>query len=217
MREMIEDIRSRQPVTLLLVAVNIIVFMVLSYLGDTENGLFMAMHGASFTPFIVEEGEYYRLVTCMFLHFGIEHLFNNMLVLFFLGDTLEKMLGKVRFLSLYLLSGIAGNVLSVWIDLQRNDFAVSAGASGAIFGVIGALACAVIINKGKIPEYSGRRLLIMAALSVLQGVTATGVDAYAHLGGFAAGFLIALLFGRRLRSYGKKAEEIPVYDYRDIF
>lgn len=214
---MIAVIRTRQPVNLLLIAVNVVVFIVLSFLGDTENAVFMAMHGASFTPFVVDAGEYYRLFTCMFLHFGMEHLFNNMLVLFFLGDTLEKMLGKVRYLILYLTAGIAGNLLSVWMDLQNNDFAVSAGASGAIFGVIGALACAVIINRGKIPEYSGKRLLIMAGLSVLQGVTASGVDVWAHLGGFIAGVLIALLFWKKLRKSGNRPEPIPVCDYEELF
>lgn len=217
MQEIIAGIRSRQPVNLLLVAVNVIVFVVLSFLGDTEDGWFMAMHGASYTPYVVVDGEYYRLFTSMFLHFGMEHLFNNMLVLFFLGDTLEKMLGKVRYLMLYLAAGLAGNMLSVWIDLQTRDFAVSAGASGAIFGVIGALACAVIINKGKIPEYSGKRLLVMAGLSILQGVTASGVDVWAHLGGFIAGFLIALLFWKKLRKNGNQPEPIPVCDYEDLF
>lgn len=210
------ELRAKKPVTLLLIAGNIVVFLILSFLGDTENALFMARHGASFTPLVVGGKEYYRLISCLFLHFGIEHLLNNMLALFFLGDTLERVLGSIRFLVLYMASGIAGNLLSTAIDLYTQDFAVSAGASGAIFGVIGALVCAVLLNKGRIPESSGRRMLLMAGLSVLQGVTASGVDKWAHLGGFVSGFLIALLFGRKLRSAGRKEQTVPVCDYTDL-
>lgn len=199
MQEIIDFIRSRQPVNLIIVAVNIIVFIVLSFLGDTESAYFMVNHGANFTPFTLD-GEYYRLVTCMFLHFGIEHLFYNMLVLIFLGDTLEKAAGKVRYLIIYMVGGIAGNIVSVWFDMRTEDYAVSAGASGAIFAVIGALVCVVILNKGKLEDYSGRRLLLMAALSVAEGLTSTGIDNCAHVGGLVTGFLLALLFHRKLRS-----------------
>lgn len=200
MKEFIAFIKSRQPVNLLMVAINIVVFIVISLMGDTEDARFMAMHGAGFTPFIVDGKEYYRLVTSMFLHFGIEHLFYNMLILIFLGDSLEKLVGKVRFAIIYLAGGVAGNVVSLLVDLRTKEYAVSAGASGAIFAVIGALVCAVILNKGKLPEYSGKRLLVMAGLSVLQGFTAQGIDNWAHIGGMVTGFLIALLFHRKLCS-----------------
>ena len=158
----------------------------------------MLGHGASFVPLIVERGEYYRLFTSMFLHFGIEHLFNNMLVLIFLGDMLEKLAGKWRYLLIYLLGGLGGNLLSLAMELRSGEFAVSAGASGAIFAVIGALVFLVVRHRGRIPGVSGRRLLLMAALSLFQGFFSTGVDAMAHLGGFLSGFVLALvLIGRR--------------------
>lgn len=197
MQEITDFIRSRQRVNLIIVTINVVVFIVLSFLGNTESALFMAGHGACFTPYLLE-GEYYRLVTCMFLHFGIEHLFYNMLVLIFLGDTLEKMVGKIRYLIIYMVGGIAGNIVSVYFEIRKEEYAVSAGASGAIFAVIGALVCAVILNKGKLEDYSGRRLLLMAGLSVMEGLTSTGVDNWAHIGGLAAGFLLGLLFYRKL-------------------
>ena len=147
MQELLSFIRTRQPVNLFLVAVNILVFIVLSIIGDTQDAWFMAAHGACYTPFVLEYGEYYRLFTCMFLHFGIEHLFYNMLLLIFVGDTLEKTAGKVRYLLIYLIGGLAGNILSVWAGMDRAEYAVSAGASGAIFAVIGALIWIVLRNK----------------------------------------------------------------------
>ena len=83
----------------------------------------------------------------MFLHFGIEHLLNNMLVLFVLGSRLEQVIGKIKFLLIYLIGGVLGNVISLLIELRTQDFAVSAGASGAVFAVMGAMIYIVIRNK----------------------------------------------------------------------
>ncbi len=189
--------KARQPVNLCIVAVNVLVFVVMSMLGDTQDARFMAMHGAGYAPFVTEYGEYYRLFTSMFLHFGFQHLFNNMLVLVFLGDTLEKMVGRLRFLLIYLGGGLIGNVVSLLFDLYTGNNAVSAGASGAVFAVIGALVWFVLRNRGKILDYSGPRLLFMAFLVLVQGMNAEGVDNSAHIGGFLAGFFLATLCARR--------------------
>lgn len=206
MQEIVTFFRSRQPVNLLLVAVNVVVYLVFRLIGDTEDVAFMLQHGAAYTPLIVEGREYYRLVTCMFLHFGLEHILYNMLILIFLGDTLEKMAGRIRYLTVYLAGGIAGNILSVWMDLNHESYAVSAGASGAIFAVLGALVCAVVVNRGNLMDYSGRRLIFMAVLLIAEGWTSENVDYWAHLGGFAAGFLIALLFRRKLQDAMESAD-----------
>ncbi len=211
MQEVIDFLKSRQPVNLAIVLTNIIVFLVLSILGDTEDGVFMAMHGANYAPLVVNYGQYYRLFTCMFLHFGIRHLFNNMLVLVFLGDELERLAGKLRFLLIYFGGGLVGNILSVAYDMRMGEYSVSAGASGAIFAVIGVLVGVVFLNRGKIPAYTKRRMLLMASLSVLQGLTATGVDNCAHIGGMISGLLLALLFHRKLTF----RERIPVEDFRE--
>lgn len=200
MEEIRSFIRSRQPVNLAVVTANILVFVILCILGDTGNTLFMIEHGASFGPLITEGKEYYRLVSCMFLHFGVEHLFYNMLVLIFLGDVLEKEAGKIRYLIIYFVGGIAGNIVSVWFDYRTRDFVVSAGASGAIFAVIGALVWIVIRNKGKLENYSGKRLILMAGLSVAEGLTTSGIDNCAHIGGMITGFLLSMLLYRKKRS-----------------
>lgn len=87
----------------------------------------------------------------MFLHFGIEHLFGNMLTLIFLGDLLEKMIGKFRFILIYFLGGTAGNLLSLAKEMITGNYAISAGASGAIFAVVGALVFLVVQPSGKTP------------------------------------------------------------------
>lgn len=192
-----EFIKSRKKMNLLMVAFNIAVFLVLEILGDTADTEFMLRHGAMFPPMIQKYGEYYRLVTCMFLHFGFEHLLYNMLLLLFAGDMLEQQIGAVKYLLIYLLGGAAGNLLSLWVSVQHNDNFVSAGASGAIFAVIGALVWIVVKNRGKVEGMNGRGICVMAVLSLVEGFQSTGVDATAHLGGAIGGFLLALLLYRR--------------------
>ena len=153
----------------------------------------------------------------MFLHFGLEHMFYNMLMLLFLGDTLEKTAGKLRYLLIYLVGGLGGNIASVIYEWKREEYWVSAGASGAIFAVIGALACVVILNKGRLQDYSGPRLLMMAVLSILQGFTSSGTNYVAHVGGFAVGFLMALLFWRKLRQPENWNNEKPDPIQQDEF
>lgn len=183
---------KKEPVTAGLMLLNILVFFVSEFTGGSENVANMLKLGAAYTPAILD-GELYRLVTSMFLHFGMAHLANNMLVLFVLGGRLERTVGKVRFLLIYLLGGIAGNVVSMLLDMNSYDYAVSAGASGAVFAVTGALIYVILRHKGRVEDLSVRQILIMAALSLYIGFTGTGVDNAAHVGGLAGGFVLAFL------------------------
>lgn len=187
----------KAPCTVILVAINVVVFLLLSLKGMTEDGMFLLQHGAMYVPYITEKGEYYRIFTSMFLHFGFDHLLNNMVVLAAVGWNLEYELGGLKFLILYLLSGLGGNVLSAWWDIRMGEYAISAGASGAIFGVIGALLYVAIRNKGRIGDISGRGILFMITLSLYYGFSSGGVDNMAHIGGLAAGFVLSVLLYRK--------------------
>lgn len=206
MDEIKEFLKSRSKVNLFIVMFNIVIFFVLEWMGNTEDVEFMMQHGASYTPYIIQEGKYYLLITSMFLHFGFDHLFHNMLVLIFMGDVLEKKLGKVRYFLIYVMGGIAGNVLSVYMDIQNAEYPVSAGASGAIFAVIGAILWLVIKNKGRLDDISGKDFVLMIVLSIFQGYTSIGVDNHAHIGGLLMGFLLCVFL-----SFGVKE---PEYEYR---
>lgn len=94
------------PCTILLAAVNVIVFIILTSQGMTEDGRFLLEHGAMYVPRVKEAGESYRLFTSMFLHFGFQHLMNNMVILVLVGWNLELEIGKIRFLLIYILSGL---------------------------------------------------------------------------------------------------------------
>ena len=95
-------IKDKAYVNIALIAVNVLIFLYFELIGDTEDTMFMIMHGAVYEPLVVLRGEYYRLFTSMFLHFGASHLVNNMLVLFVLGERMEQVLGHVKYLIFYI-------------------------------------------------------------------------------------------------------------------
>lgn len=198
--------KIKAPCTVALAAANVIVFFALSFMGMTEDSVFMLNHGAMYVPYMLENGEYYRIITSMFLHFGFSHLINNMLILLVIGWNLEIETGRIKFLLIYFISGIGGNLLSAVYDMQTDDYAVSAGASGAIFGIIGALLYVAIRNRGQAGDVSGKGIVFMILLSLYFGFTSGGVDNLAHIGGLAAGFLACvLLYRRRNRKHSARS------------
>lgn len=189
--------------TVILIVINAAVFLFLTVLGNTEDAVFMLNHGAMFEPLVVRGHEYYRLFTSLFLHFGISHLLNNMVLLGALGWNLEFETGRIKFLLIYFVSGVGGNLLSLSQNLSIGEQTVSAGASGAIFGLMGALLYVVIANRGRMGRLSGRGVLFMIVLSLYYGFTSEGVDNWAHIGGLACGFIMAVILYRPGRSYRK--------------
>lgn len=187
-----EELR-KEPATAFLILVNVLVFVAVEFTGGSQNTQNMLKWGAAYTPMILEQGQVYRMFTSIFLHFGMSHLANNMLVLFVLGGRLERVTGKIKFLLIYFAGGIGGNILSLYLDTKNMEFAVSAGASGAIFAVMGAMIYAIIRQKGRIEDLSARQIIIMAAFSLYFGFTSSGVDNAAHVGGLICGFLAAVL------------------------
>lgn len=189
--------RKRSWVNGTLIVLNVIYFLYLEIAGSSENSLFMIQHGAMYTPLVLEYGEYYRLLTSIFMHFGINHIVNNMLVLFILGDNLERALGKVKYLIFYLFCGVGANLVSMFVGMNHSIQTVGAGASGAIFGVIGGLLYVVGVNKGRLEDLSSRQLVIMILFSLYFGFTSSGVDNVAHVAGLVIGMLLAAVFYRK--------------------
>ncbi len=189
------EFQEKIPViTVILVLLNAGIWLFMEITGDTQDVWFMLEHGAAYTPAIMAGGEAWRLFTSMFLHFGADHLVNNMLILGLMGLRLEHTLGSVRFALLYLFSGLCGNLLSLYQELAAEDFAVSAGASGAVFGVIGGLIAWAVFHRGRVEGLTTRGLFGMAALSLYYGFSTAGVDNWGHIGGILGGFLLGSIF-----------------------
>lgn len=186
--------------TIILAGANIIIFLFLSFGGMTEDPVYMLGKGAMYVPYVIGDKEFYRIITSTFLHFGFSHLINNMITLILLGWQLELEIGKIKYLIIYFASGIGGNILSAVNEMRTQDYTVSAGASGAIFGIIGALIYVAMRNHGRVGTVSGRGIIFMAALSLYYGFTSTGIDNFAHIGGLICGFVLAvLLYWKRNR------------------
>ncbi|MCR5417036.1 MAG: rhomboid family intramembrane serine protease [Pseudobutyrivibrio sp.] len=164
--------------------------------GNTEDGGYMLMHGAMNPYMVLHFHQWYRLLTSTFMHFGIEHLMNNMLLLFLLGQIFEEAVGTTRFFAIYLGSGIAGSFLSFLYQSLMGLNDIVAGASGAIFGIVGGMIIVIIVNKGKYKGISSKRMFLMAILTLYFGFTTAGTDNVGHVGGIIAGIIFTfILYG----------------------
>ncbi len=189
--------RVLQPVTTLIVIMNLLVFLTLSVIGNTEDSSFMAAHGALTWDAIWNRREYYRLITSLFLHFGATHLFQNMLILMLTGSRLERAAGGIRYLLIYLGAGLTGSAASILFTLHNNAD-VAAGASGAIFGIMGGMICLILKDsfrreKVYIKEIGLTGIIFMVVCAASYGFFNSGIDNAAHLGGLAGGFILTML------------------------
>ncbi len=178
---------------------NVLYFLYLEIAGSSEDAYFMYQKGAMLASAVLEDKEYYRLLTSMFMH-GIRHIINNMIVLWALGDNLERALGHLKYFVFYLCCGIGANSISMAVS-GPNAMVVSAGASGAIFGVVGGLLYAVIANRGQLEDLSAQQLTFMVVLSLYMGYASSGVDNVAHVSGLILGILFGIFLYRKPEKY----------------
>jgi len=144
----------------------------------------------------IARGEYYRFLTSMFLHSGIMHLASNSVYLYYFGVRSEKLLGTGRFLLLYLMAGICGGLMSVFLG---DGYGVSIGASGAIYGLLGAM---LLLTKKRGSQYTGMSystMLLLAATAICLGFFEPNVDNLGHIGGFLGGMAMFWLLLREKR------------------
>lgn len=184
----------------ILVAANVIVYLICTFTGNLLYNI-----GELDAAAVLLRGEYGRIIYSMFLHAGIDHLFNNMVILFFLGAMIEKVTGHIQLLLIYLLSGIGANICSLLYKVMTMDSMVSVGASGAIFGLDGVLLAWILLDRQAMPDVTPRRVLLMIALSLYSGFTAHNIDNAAHVGGLLTGFTAgALLCALRRRKRNRE-------------
>jgi rhomboid protease GluP len=163
------------------------VFLIETAVGGSTNTDVLVRLGAKVTA-LIAAGEYWRLFTSMFLHIGVMHLAFNGYALVVIGTELESILGWIRFLIVYLLSGLFGSLASYAFSPH-----LSAGASGAVFGLIGALAVFFALYRRELGSFGRRRLGQIGFLIVINlflGFTQQGIDNLAHLGGLVSGIVL---------------------------
>ena len=175
-----------------LLAVNIGIWALMTLAGGSENSAVLIRFGASFSPRVVQ-GEIWRLFTANFLHIGVLHLVFNSLALYALGQEVEALFGSPRFIVVYLLTGLSGSIFSFGL---RSDAALSAGASTAIFGLVGALMAFFVRNRRHFGEIARRRLnnyVFLILINLYIGLSVPGIDNLGHIGGFAGGLTLGWL------------------------
>jgi len=175
-----------------LAAIIIVFYLLEEYFGGSQNMALLVRMGANVRT-RVDNGEYYRLFTCVFLHAGFLHVFFNTYVLIALGGFFNRILGEARYLTVFLLSGLVGSLASVLFGKAG----VSVGASGAIWGLFGASLTLSLFKTSFLPEAIRLRLrrITFINLVINLGISFLPmIDIWAHLGGGFAGFLVSLVF-----------------------
>ncbi len=187
---------SRARVTPALVAACVLVYAAMVARGvpafRPSAGSVLAW-GADFGPSVVFDHQYWRVFTSIFLHFGLFHLAMNMLCLATSGPVVERFFGHLGFAALYTLSGLGGSIASLWF----HPTIISAGASGAIFGVFGGMLGFLAVRRREVPVALLKPMrsgaLAFVVYNTLFGLSMPGIDTAAHLGGLASGFVCGLL------------------------
>ena len=180
--------KKKPIVSATLVIINVIVYIICTFTGNLLYNM-----GRSSVLNVLVDKEYGRIVYSLFLHGNISHLFNNMLILFFLGAMIEKEVGHIRYAVFYFLSGIGGNALYLFVKVMSGDFSGSIGASGAIFGLDGVLLAMVLFFNGQMENVTPVRVVLMIVYSLYSGFTGANVDNAAHVGGLLTGFLAGVV------------------------
>lgn len=194
-------------VTIAIIIINVIVYEVCQSTGSFDDMDHMIDMGAVYGPLVTQAHEYYRIITHFFLHFGLDHLGNNMFSLIILGYALEGQMGRIRYFCIYFLSGVLAGVASIVYNVYRGetDMAVSCGASGAIYGLMGALLAILIFEQRQNARYAIPRFIVYVGISIYSGMMDQSIDNAAHVGGFIAGFVVCGVTSIFCR---KKSEQI---------
>jgi rhomboid protease GluP len=203
----LDQLSPHAPVVPALVVINVVLFIAMCIAGIgifSPDGEAVVRWGSNFGP-LTTNGQWWRLLSNTFIHFGLLHIAFNMWALYASGRTVERLFGSGRFVVLYLFAGIAGSMASLLWNPQVN----SAGASGAIFGVFGGMLAFVLNPRNAVPRSvmveHRNSTLAFAAYSLFYGLAHTGIDNAAHIGGLTAGLAMGFLLARPLTSEARSA------------
>ncbi len=187
-----ENIFKPKPIVITYILMGICIFMYLLTLtigGSSDNAYALLKLGAVYSP-LIKAGQIYRLITGTFLHAGILHLICNMYSLYIIGSQMENFIGKKKFIFIYLISAISGSLMS-----SVFSSAVSVGASGAIFGLLGAMLYFGYTYRTYLSSVMTRQIIPIIILNLFLGFSLSGIDNFAHIGGLVGGYLAMMAIG----------------------
>lgn len=178
-------------ITYLIMGICIITFLLMYVFGNgSEDNLTLLKFGANLDV-LTKRGEYYRILTCIFLHIGIVHLLLNMYSLYIIGPQVESFYGKIKYLFIYLYSGVCGSILS----LAFSNNVISAGASGAIFGLLGSLLYFGYHYRVYLGNVIKSQIIPVILVNLFIGFITPGIDNFAHIGGLIGGVIASMICG----------------------
>ena len=182
---------QKAPLTSLIILIQVIVFILMTLAGGSTNSQVLIEFGARYTP-LIKAGEWWRLITPGFVHIGLTHLVVNSVTLYFIGMYIENLFGHWRFLAIYLVSTLMGNLASA-VFLPQS---ISAGASTGIFGLFGAFLMLGLAFWDEPAIHSlANQFLILVLLNLGTDILVPGIDLAGHLGGLLGGFFMAAVVG----------------------
>ena len=193
--------RKLPPVTCILIAANLLLYIYVTVWKMDASGFPTLYHWVLYPFAVLYQGEYYRLFSAMFMHFGASHLMHNMLMLFLIGQRMEEAAGSWKTLVIYVLSGLGANVFSLWYYEYVQMEVFSAGASGAVMGMIGALFACILKNRKSLGGIDRQQMLVLIVFSLYSGFVSSSTNNAAHISGMLFGFLLGLLLCRPKESW----------------
>ncbi|MBN2220967.1 MAG: rhomboid family intramembrane serine protease [Vallitaleaceae bacterium] len=205
----IQTMSKKAYLTFLIILINIGVWIFLEFRGGSEDLSTLLRYGALNVKRIEATGEYWRFLTAMFLHIGFTHLAYNTFSLYIFGARLEKYLTHFQFFVVYIGSGLIASLTSFYGSFLLESNIVAAGASGAVYGLIGSI---LLVSKAATRPIEGLNstlIFIIFIMGIVYSGVSTNVDAFAHIGGFVGGLILTLpiLWKRKRQVQGVKHEE----------
>ena len=180
----------RSKITFIFLTIMIVYFIFITLNGGTTDVETLIRYGALFPPFIAMYGEYYRLVTAIFIHIGIAHIFFNGYALYVFGPQIERLLGPKKFLLFFLLTGVGGNLATFLFNFNS----ISAGASGSLFGILGAFLYLVHRHRDMVTPGGRRQIFSLLTINLILTFVVPSISTTAHIGGLAMGYLLSYAF-----------------------
>lgn len=189
-RDRVMDYIKKAPVNAALLTIITVYFILITFNGGTTDVETLVRFGALFPPLVKEYGQYYRLISSIFIHIGIMHLFFNGYALYIFGTQIERVMGHKKYILFFLFTGLGGNILTYLF----NYTSISAGASGSLFGMFGAFLHLIRHYPDRVTPEGKRSILKLLAINLAITLLVPNISTTAHFGGLIFGYLLSFIF-----------------------
>lgn len=181
---------KKSPVTFTFLGIIIAYFIIMTLNGGTTSGENLVRFGAFYPPFIIAYNQYYRFVTSIFIHIGLMHLLFNGYALYIFGTQIEKVMGSFKYLQFFLLAGIGGNIVTFLFSFNT----ISAGASGSLFGILGAFVYLIRHHENMISAQGKKIIYQIIGINIIITFISPSISITAHFGGLVIGYFLSYIF-----------------------